>query len=98
LQDLHSFPTRRSSDLKTLRIPPAAKPVSAVLIRVVRVVPYFADEPCAVTRTEGGAGGVAQLGAADPGPGRIAVKQGEKQGHSFLDRKSTRLNSSHVAI
>src|SRR4029434_6339323 len=69
---------------KPLRIPPAAKPVGTVLIRVVRVVAYFADEPCAVARTERRARGVAQFRAADPGAGRVAVEHPEEQSHSLV--------------
>src|SRR5207249_7835953 len=69
-RDLHSFPTRRSSDLVMM----GAKPVSVFLGRGRRA---------------------ARL--------RHALRDGEFAGNKHqkrdsLDRKSTRLNSSHVSI
>src|SRR5690242_9846668 len=83
-RDLHSFPTRRSSDLATEpgRYDLAALPRTSSLL----------DERHRVGE-----------GAFDPRshppalPGRAAVDGAE---HSVfgLDRKSTRLNSSHMSI
>src|SRR5690606_41838848 len=72
-RDLHSFPTRRSSDLLEVRGDP---------------VPYASR------------GGLKLAHALDvfgiDAAGRVAVDVGASTGG--LDRKSTRLNSSHVKI
>src|SRR5205807_6312364 len=61
-----------------LGIPPAAKAVGAVLVGAVRVVADFANHPRAVAGAKRSAGRIAQLRAADPRPGRVAVEQGEE--------------------
>src|SRR5690606_41837232 len=90
---LQPFPTRRSSDLG--RRPGHRLPVLAVAGRAVA--------RRAVTRGLAGAGGP----VAHPVPGRVvpgAVGGGSVAGLGVagrpteLDRKSTRLNSSHVKI
>src|SRR5258707_7166549 len=69
---------------KPLGIPPAAEAIGAVLVRVVGVVADFAHHPRAVAGAERGARGVAQLRAADPRPGRVAIEQGEERGQPLL--------------
>src|SRR5690606_41045072 len=85
-RDLHSFPTRRSSDL----------PLDVPACRGQYVVPCRAE-----------ADGVGLLGAGDEARrrGRRNPQQlldpcsrGLLRGNGSGDRKSTRLNSSHVKI
>src|SRR5690606_42024582 len=87
---LQSFPTRRSSDLADRGDPP-----------------YHQRHPCACSlrlpvcavAAAGGAGAGETAGAAWPGgyAGCVAVCN-LHAGAAVLDRKSTRLNSSHVKI
>src|SRR5207249_6387458 len=95
---LHSFPTRRSSDLWSLHI-------------VVTSVDFFAHDRkvCLRCAQRIGLPGKPDRGHFDLGlqltcgastceaemPGRIVIFHGFSSG---LDRKSTRLNSSHVSI
>src|SRR5207253_11143428 len=83
-RDLHSFPTRRSSDLTST--PSATFAQVPIRSRAVGTAPLLQPPPgtAAVLRT-----------VRSPPLGRPSV--GSAAG-SFLDRKSTRLNSSHVAI
>src|SRR5690625_6887368 len=69
-RDLHSFPTRRSSDLPSPQVdfPEGQKPASGLL---------------------------AETSLQDPDE---ALAQARSEAHAATDRKSTRLNSSHVAI
>src|SRR5207249_11615153 len=93
---LHSFPTRRSSDLEPFVLQPSA------VFRAALIAPTAAqggrlriagDDHSAfpgrylLIRIEGKCGGVAE------GPHLPAMIAGADQ-----DRKSTRLNSSHVSI
>src|SRR5207249_10891658 len=73
-RDLHSFPTRRSSDLGTCSNP--AKPNGATC-----------DDGSACTRTD-----TCQAGTC------IGTNPVVCAGDAVGDRKSTRLNSSHVSI
>src|SRR5436305_5612011 len=75
LRDLHSFPTRRSSDLEMPLVHGAGGSVEPGAIGAERAQ-------------------VLRLGTADPGDRR----GGQKERASHEDRKSTRLNSSHVRI
>src|SRR5688500_19588520 len=74
LPHLHSFPTRRSSDLPPARSPPSAAPPD----------PY--RRPPALRRRESSGRRPARDGAAGRRP------------RGASDRKSTRLNSSHLVI
>src|SRR5207249_10156824 len=76
LRDLHSFPTRRSSDLCAAR---ATHPTRS----------RHAD---ATTRTRGAAA------AARPRRVRPSAPATRAASAHSIDRKSTRLNSSHVSI
>src|SRR5437868_9003975 len=78
---LHSFPTRRSSDLSILNSPPGA-------IR--------RDFATNLGRKEERAGHAHQM----VGRGKLshAAPSLAGRGKYLLDRKSTRLNSSHVSI
>src|SRR5207249_9616362 len=95
---LHSFPTRRSSDLSS----PISESVIAGLARSVRALlicsnPRFGSPVLCLTHSCGCIFAVAaRTGAStttyharDLGRGRFFLT---------LDRKSTRLNSSHVSI
>src|SRR5690606_41891895 len=78
-RDLHSFPTRRSSDLAgtphTILSTPGGRPASWNI--------------CAIAITA--------LGESS-GPLRIMVQPAPIAAQTLRDRKSTRLNSSHVKI
>src|SRR5690349_22997099 len=74
LRDLHSFPTRRSSDLGRMR--PEHEPYAALARKVAAAIDTSALSIADLTRLS------TQLTAL----------------LSRLDRKSTRLNSSHVEI
>src|SRR5207253_9912689 len=92
-RSLHSFPTRRSSDLKAGAAPAAARR-NAV--------------PACDERQHGGARTVPAHGISrllrDRGARRHALLSGQNScrvagpANNREDRKSTRLNSSHVAI
>src|SRR5207253_11096353 len=78
-RDLHSFPTRRSSDLDELaRSGPARQPADR------------RDDDRTTARREPGR-------PAPPGPA-VQRRRPARRGGAGGDRKSTRLNSSHVAI
>src|SRR5205807_10121324 len=84
--DLHSFPTRRSSDLGTLVYNWAGS----------HTVPYVISGSGAVTKS--GAGTVT-FTAAHTYAGNTTVNAGAMVvGTGGIDRKSTRLNSSHLVI
>src|SRR5207249_10923774 len=95
LRYLHSFPTRRSSDLR-IRSPRVRRPSrrsfncggGAVQVRRLNVGNYE-------VRFVGNASGAAVVSAA--ATKLFAAVQG-LGGGTFRDRKSTRLNSSHVSI
>src|SRR5436305_9716281 len=75
IRDLHSFPTRRSSDLK----------VQSVLLPLCSTPPAI-SRPSRSSRRQSCVSGIA---ASNP---TIAT------GIALSDRKSTRLNSSHVLL
>src|SRR5690606_40649791 len=88
--DLHSFPTRRSSDLlqraRVLPLDPQRQRLEAAVEQVRAVaVEHPAEHPAEV------ADGADQ-------PGVAAHRAGEQIVVPAEDRKSTRLNSSHVKI
>src|SRR5699024_12449233 len=74
LRHLHSFPTRRSSDLSQVRLAET----------------YAANSRPATTRASGAVAALVSSGCSRP---RSPAKPQHPQ-----DRKSTRLNSSHVSI
>src|SRR5439155_18161118 len=77
--DLHSFPTRRSSDLRILLwLLPLAHPINSLLILNEVIAPFSRKLP------DHGSPAATGKQLLIPALGR--------------DRKSTRLNSSHVAI
>src|SRR5439155_21256729 len=94
--DLHSFPTRRSSDLKGLD--PDLRDLRKVLSKFgQKVVCYaFALEAVAPDAAVHARGFAPDLGIEDPATGSAAGSSIPRSGAK--DRKSTRLNSSHVAI
>src|SRR5699024_12625874 len=79
-KQLHSFPTRRSSDL-------AVKKNKDIQIRI--------DEN--KIQRNGVSIPVSELSIGNKKIGQI-LQLDEKKYQAFLDRKSTRLNSSHVSI
>src|SRR5439155_26779900 len=85
-RDLHSFPTRRSSDLYAANLRGPGDP-RAVDVRGMTLV-VAKDALCAGT-------GLASIPTTTQCP--VAVPIGVNE-ISVRDRKSTRLNSSHVAI
>src|SRR5207244_9814773 len=89
LADLHSFPTRRSSDLRRLRIHNAMRDAAARR-NLVR-----APARCGVRD-----GTSSHAAAADARTGWTIVRHSHRTRSvvSRLDRKSTRLNSSHQII
>src|SRR5690606_42041104 len=80
LAHLHSFPTRRSSDLVLVRLPLRIDGADAHC-------PGGADQRVPARQGDGGAGDARQ-----PEPPHHSRGRGQR------DRKSTRLNSSHVKI
>src|SRR5207253_5908850 len=89
-QDLHSFPTRRSSDL--------VGRIKTYHIKRLKIAPQFI---ASMTSSLLDAGAVRMMiHLADTLGIEIIAKSVEtsEQVDFLLDRKSTRLNSSHVAI
>src|SRR5207253_10101793 len=84
LPNLHSFPTRRSSDLET--IPDALAPATVLSLAPIAIAPW------ALAR------GAAVASGALPIERAPAAVETEQLAPIAIDRKSTRLNSSHVAI
>src|SRR5690606_40868533 len=85
---LHSFPTRRSSDLETIRL---SGPVST-LLEWDDAIPAFDELMLEVKR-------IAQVrsqGLAEHCP--VLTREVVESAQMQEDRKSTRLNSSHVKI
>src|SRR5207249_10793636 len=95
LLDSHSFPTRRSSDLQgtaslRLALPsPSACPPALPTAAVAR-----ATEPAA----QGAAPGALACQPASPTKASARATPSAARETASLDRKSTRLNSSHVSI
>src|SRR5207253_5947943 len=87
-RDLHSFPTRRSSDLIAERLPH----VGAVEAQLGQAHHAIDVQPGIVS-----ADGVQGAANLLPRNGRRTAEF-QKEPADSLDRKSTRLNSSHVAI
>src|SRR5205814_10128096 len=96
--DLHSFPTRRSSDLQLSHAVPAAAlehMSGAADVDVVEISPWSPDAGQSGDvkhRLAAGAGGNDSLAIGQIGAGQLDAQRGQ------LDRKSTRLNSSHLGI
>src|SRR5207253_8481850 len=89
-RDLHSFPTRRSSDLgqmPELEAGAFARLFVTLLDGVVEAPGSANDGECSVA-----------LAVHLIEPARLEARRHQEQIGSRLDRKSTRLNSSHVAI
>src|SRR5207253_5503470 len=83
---LHSFPTRRSSDLLNAYNDPFLTPGCFPFVEAEQNSCLFFEAP----RSGGHVGFVDLTRGSEPWSERRVVE--------FLDRKSTRLNSSHVAI
>src|SRR5690349_22128580 len=94
-RDLHSFPTRRSSDLAGDAVLPAALP------EVFREIASHCLQPEPQRRWT-----VTQISARLAGravapivfPAKVEAAAGPPRAAGKRDRKSTRLNSSHVEI
>src|SRR5207249_12039593 len=86
-RDLHSFPTRRSSDLDRQR--PEGRPRSRVSISSL-----LSWECCALSPTSAPAPVLEEGRKAPPSSSGLPKAGGGQR----RDRKSTRLNSSHVSI
>src|SRR5690606_41035033 len=85
LRSLHSFPTRRSSDLCA---PSASPQPDQTMTGATLLHPLRGSAPeCAPRRDFPGC-------ARPVSPGNFSTVKN----HAFRDRKSTRLNSSHVKI
>src|SRR5207249_11638802 len=91
---LHSFPTRRSSDLQYLTVIIASALLTVAYVRV-RPPPGKAFLVADAVGLALFALSGAQLAEAAQCPAIIVVLMGTMTG---VDRKSTRLNSSHVSI
>src|SRR5690606_42012783 len=93
-----SFPTRRSSDLDT----EAAADVDQVEVDAVRLVQVPADAQRGPVVVEQPPGVELVARGEDLQPGHAhpveACRVGQEGVEVLLDRKSTRLNSSHVKI
>src|SRR5207253_10464367 len=89
---LQSFPTRRSSDLQCAVAKPRGLSMNRVAADVRRLVPFRLKEVGASSRRllrfRGLTREISGKSLPDGGRGRV---------NDVLDRKSTRLNSSHVA-
>src|SRR5207247_9507488 len=95
VRGVRSFPTRRSSDLRRAMVVPAAK-VGAEVGEAVVVV--FLEQAAAATSTRASTGTASRRNRR----ARIVFPPqfflGGPQWARILDRKSTRLNSSHEWI
>src|SRR5207253_10801862 len=87
-RDLHSFPTRRSSDLDEQTLAQGGRLAGLFGLGEPRGVPGGFDDGREIFYGK-------RSGMADLGSFGGVVDRG---GHAAEDRKSTRLNSSHVAI
>src|SRR5207248_4763450 len=93
-RDLHSFPTRRSSDLPVERT--LLLPVATVLLAVLGTAAMVwsggrRDATAAVTRLVREIARDSESAPLDPASARAVLRL-------LVDRKSTRLNSSHRTI
>src|SRR5204863_9538829 len=88
--DLHSFPTRRSSDL-TASVSAKASAVARLLSRKAASISSLASTGAPVSPAFTSGNSVPTCAIA-------AKIEGEERSPRNLDRKSTRLNSSHVEI
>src|SRR5205807_8779648 len=91
--DLHSFPTRRSSDLGLERPMLGLDPDLASFLDHVHRPILVGELDVSVLQHDLEAVGVARLGQEPPGLGPVLLGV-----PSEADRKSTRLNSSHLVI
>src|SRR5205807_7788568 len=90
-RDLHSFPTRRSSDLEVVAGVGSRRGEADVEVEGVRVA--AGRERAERDRAEAAEGTVVDRGAAVDILVHLQVQLARKR-----DRKSTRLNSSHLVI
>src|SRR5690606_41345337 len=95
LRDLHSFPTRRSSDLRARRAAGSARPAAQAGARALLNLALTCASPDAGDRAwvHDGAMPEDQEHTLDLDDDPEFVRHERR-----LDRKSTRLNSSHVKI
>src|SRR5699024_12767261 len=83
-RDLHSFPTRRSSDLDQGTMLNVRNPYTGSLLPGFKTSGEMANGPLTISFHE------------DPNTGKMMYEV--KGPDDTADRKSTRLNSSHVSI
>src|SRR5207253_7625499 len=94
--ELHSFPTRRSSDLLEASLGihhwRGRNSVSTLLL--------LRSQTCGVLDEDKGGERLWQRGSSGPDPGQCLAPRADvsRDRRQIRDRKSTRLNSSHVAI
>src|SRR5699024_12171702 len=90
--DLHSFPTRRSSDLSCTVV---ARQADFVIVSKLSWKPQTTKPMCVCCRA-----GVIAPNRSDVVLPELALpfRIGTRNVHRCQDRKSTRLNSSHVSI
>src|SRR5207302_9964957 len=93
-RDLQPFPTRRSSDLRGVEKDPQRARERLGLLPVDEVAAVLEADQLAVLQQGGGGRAM--------GDGKDGVACSPEEAHGWklldLDRKSTRLNSSHVKI
>src|SRR5205807_4905190 len=89
--DLHSFPTRRSSDLTPHLTRPAARAADRSAVAV-------AYRPVANLRRFGTVTSRRAAVRAAPSSGKTWCDRSPPDARPWTDRKSTRLNSSHLVI
>src|SRR5690606_41362816 len=96
-RDLHSFPTRRSSDLPKIKADKRA--LKQILLNLLSNAVKFTPRGGRITlRAERDGDGAVRLSVADTGIGIAAEDIPRAMAVFGQDRKSTRLNSSHVKI
>src|SRR5439155_21102381 len=95
-RDLNSFPTRRSSDLQKVRRNPAGAGQRGSGDEVLKPESLLPARPAPLVDTD--AEGAAPCREEIERKQRIEGPSFSRQPGAALDRKSTRLNSSHVAI
>src|SRR5690606_39535760 len=93
LLNLHSFPTRRSSDLDTSKDFFASEDAGQISFPVLLSKEYSSDVTVNFEVIDGTAINGTHYNVVS---NSVVIPAGETQGN--IDRKSTRLNSSHVKI
>src|SRR5205807_9319165 len=95
IRALHSFPTRRSSDLAVVVGRSAVRPPASAPVRPRHVAIRLGWLPLAQSLEPAGSGSPLQTAVACRGCYGVSVSRDSPWAS---DRKSTRLNSSHLVI